>query len=148
MGIRLHAASRRNSSIKFTQKFMMKCFMYAPFFSAENIYVKFLHSDNKYADSKTLGCLAVVWGIKTKSSEDWPCASHMWRAAAHLSEEYSSLQRSRERAFPHQGTFKVDIDTYWRTRIWGKGLHAFMTAATISHNFLIFLKLDNKSINL
>lgn len=150
----LKGASRKNYSITFTWKFIIKCFVYCTvsFFFQLKISVKSLHSDKKYADGKTLRCLSVVWWIKTYFEQR---ALKTDLVPVTYEEQQRTCQRNillyREAGrglFPIKVVSKWNIDMYWRTRIWGKGLHAFMTAATISHNFLTFLKLDNKSIDL
>lgn len=86
----------------------MHCTVY--FVSDENIYVKFLHSDNKYVDSEMLGCLSVLWWVKTYSEQTAQKTNLVLATAVHLPEEHSSLQGRGERDFPHQGSFKME---YW-----------------------------------
>lgn len=131
-------ASRRNSSVKFMSKLMAQhsCVALWVFFSDDNIYVNFLHLDNKYVDSRTLGCLSVLWWIKLYSEQT------AWKTDLVLAtcEELLTCQRNillyREGGrwvFPVRVVLQWNIDTYWKTRNWGKGLHTFMTAATVSH---------------
>lgn len=82
------------------------------FFPDDNIYVNFLHSHNKYVDSRTLGCLSVLWWIQLYAEET------AWKTDLVLAtcEELLTCQRNillqgrGEAAFPSQGGFTME---YW-----------------------------------
>lgn len=103
----------RKIYVKAYGKMLMHCTVYF-FFSDESIYVKFLHSDNKYVDRETLRCLSVLWWIKTYSEQtaqktDLVLTTHEEQQLT-CQLTFPSLQGRGERDFPHQGSSKM---VYW-----------------------------------